>query len=293
MADMAVSSKGARVGAFFAAPAFVYILLVTIYPLLYALWASFTDLRLTRPLTKFVGFETYGRALSDPVFLNALVVTTIFLVAVISLEFLLGFAMALSFRAMKKSRPTLRALLMLPVMATPVSVGLVWKLMLNSDFGILAHLGTVLGIGVVPWLSNPTLAVVSIIVMDVWQWTPFMFLILLAGLESMPSELYEAAEIDGAHRAQTLWWVTLPLMSRIIVIAILFRFMFAVATFDSVFVLTKGGPARATDLITLYLQREGLVNLNIASASAVSILILIPVFIVTSAIYKKGFARAY
>jgi multiple sugar transport system permease protein len=279
-------------GAAFVGPAFCYIMLIVIYPLLYSLWASFTNLRLTSPITNFVGLDTYAQALSSEIFRDSLVVTALFLLASVVLEFILGFALAYSFSRMERTHPVMRALLLLPVMATPVSVGLVWKLMLNSDFGIVAGWGQLFGGGNILWLSDPTLAVLSIVVMDVWQWTPFMFLILLAGLEGMPKEPLEAAQVDGANQWQTLFRVTLPLMRRIIVIAVVFRLMFAIATFDTVYVLTKGGPARATDLISLFIHREGFVNLNIASASAISFLVLIAVLAITILLFKRDLADA-
>lgn len=271
-------------GAVFVGPAFSYILLVVIYPLFYSLWASFTNMRLTSPLTSFVGLDTYAQALSSEIFQDSLAVTALFLVSVVVLEFILGFALAYSFSCITKTHPVMRALLLLPVMATPVSVGLIWKLMLNSDFGILAGGGAIL------WLSDPRLAILSIVIMDVWQWTPFMFLILLAGLEGLPKEPVESAQVDGASRWQILLHVTLPMMRRIVVIAVVFRLMFAIATFDTVYVLTKGGPARATDLITLFIQREGFVNLNIASASAISFLVLIAVLAITALLFKRDLA---
>jgi multiple sugar transport system permease protein len=261
-------------------------MLIVIYPLLYSLWASFTNLRLTSPITNFVGLDTYAQALSSEIFRDSLVVTAVFLAASVALEFVLGFALAYSFSRMHRTHPVMRALLLLPVMATPVSVGLIWKLMLNSDFGILSGAGSIL------WLSDPMLAVLSIVIMDVWQWTPFMFLILLAGLEGLPKEPLEAAQVDGANHWQTLFRVTLPLMRRIIVIAVVFRLMFAIATFDTVYVLTKGGPARATDLISLFIQREGFVNLNIASASAISFLVLIAVLAITTLLFKRDLTDA-
>ena len=279
-------------GPVFVGPAFCYIMLVVIYPLFYSLWASFTNMRLTSPITSFVGLDTYAQALSSEIFQDSLAVTAIFLVSAVALEFVLGFALAYSFSRMATTHPVMRALLLLPVMATPVSVGLIWKLMLNSDFGILAGWGRMLGGGEILWLSDPTLAVASIVLMDVWQWTPFMFLILLAGLEGLPKEPVESAQVDGANRWQVLLFVTLPMMRRIIVIAVVFRLMFAIATFDTVYVLTKGGPARATDLITLFIQREGFVNLNIASASAISFLVLIAVLVITTALFKRDLADA-
>jgi multiple sugar transport system permease protein len=281
-----VSAAHARrnlTGALFVGPAFCYILLIVIYPLFYSLWASFTNMRLTSPVTSFVGLDTYARALGSEIFQDSLAVTALFLVAVALVEFVLGFALAYSFSRMAGTHTAMRALLLLPVMATPVSVGLIWKLMLNSDFGILAG-------GGILWLSDPQLAILSIIIMDVWQWTPFMFLILLAGLEGLPKEPVESAQVDGAGPWQILLHVTLPMMRRIVVIAVVFRLMFAIATFDTVYVLTKGGPARATDLITLFIQREGFVNLNIASASAISFLVLIAVLVVTTILFKRDLA---
>lgn len=279
-------------GAAFVGPAFCYIMLIVIYPLLYSLWASFTNLRLTSPVTSFVGLDTYAQALNSEIFRDSLLVTALFLLVAVVVEFVLGFALAYSFSRMERAHPVMRALLLLPVMATPVSVGLIWKLMLNSDFGIVAGWGQLFGAGNILWLSDPMLAILSIVIMDVWQWTPFMFLILLAGLEGLPKDPLEAAQVDGANHWQTLFRVTLPLMRRIIVIAVVFRLMFAIATFDTVYVLTKGGPARATDLISLFIHREGFVNLNIASASAISFLVLIAVLAITTILFKRDLADA-
>lgn len=278
-------------GALFATPALALIMLVIIYPLTYAVWASFTNLRLTTPRSKFVGFDTYASALGNEIFHDALGVTLVFLAVAIFIEFVLGFLLAMSFWRMKRTWPLLRSLLLLPIMVTPVTAGLVWKLMLNHDFGLLAQLGEMLGAGRVLWLSDPTLAMVSIILMDVWQWTPFMFLVLLAGLESLPAEPFESAAVDGASPMLTLRRVTLPLMRRVIAIALVFRLMFALATFDTVFVLTRGGPARATDLVTLYIYREGFINLNISYASAVSFLLLIVVLVIVLGFFRRSLSH--
>jgi multiple sugar transport system permease protein len=279
-------------GMAFVGPGFLYILLIVVYPLAFSLWASFTNMRLTSPVANFVGFDTYRQALGNEIFRDSLIVTAMFLVTVVLVEFILGFALAFSFSRMRNTHAIMRALLLLPIMATPVSVGLIWKLMLNSDFGIITGWGELFGFGRVLWLSEPVLAFFSIVIMDVWQWTPFTFLILLAGLEGLPREPLESAAVDGASPLQSLIHVTLPLMKRIIVIAVVFRLMFAIATFDTVYVLTKGGPARATDLITLFIQREGFVNLNIAFASAVSFLVLIAVLIATTLLFKRELSDA-
>jgi multiple sugar transport system permease protein len=268
-------------------PAAAFLTVMLLYPLAYSLYASFTNMRMTSSLAKFAGLDTYTAVLASEQFRSSITVTVVFLVAAITLEFIIGFALAMSFKAMRGTHPVMRAMLMLPLMATPVSVGLIWKLMLNSDFGIITYAGQQLGFGTQLWLADPLLAMVSIVLMDVWQWTPFLFLILLAGLEGLPEDVYEAAELDGSRGLDLLVNVTLPLMARIIVVALAFRVMFAIATFDTVFVLTKGGPARATDLITLLIQREGLVNLNVAVASAMSFTVLLMVTVFSALTFKK------
>jgi multiple sugar transport system permease protein len=286
-----VSRRG-RIGYLFAGPALAYVLLIIIYPLAYALWTSFRNTRLTSPVDQFVGLDTYALALTNPVFLDSLIVTAVFLLIAIGAEFVLGFGLALAFWRMRGTHPVLRSLLLLPIMVTPVTVGLVWKLMLNSDFGVLSRIGDMIGAGTIFWLSDPRLALAAIAIMDTWQWTPFVFLVVLAGLESLPREPFESAEVDGAGAFFTLRKVTLPLISRILMIALAFRLMFAVATFDSVFVLTRGGPARATDLVTLYIYREGFVNLNISYASAVSFLLLIAVLILVLSLFRRTIVNA-
>lgn len=281
-----------RLGYLFAGPALAYVLLIIIYPLAFALWASFRNTRLTSPLDEFVGFDTYGLALTSPIFLHSVLLTAVFLLIVIAAEFVLGLGLALAFWGMHRSHPVLRSLLLLPIMVTPVTAGLVWKLMLNSDFGLLSRIGETIGIGTVFWLSEPHLALAAIAIMDVWQWTPFVFLVVLAGLESLPREPFESAEVDGAGAFFTFRRLTLPLIHRILMVALAFRLMFAVATFDTVFVLTRGGPARATDLVTLYIYREGFVNLNISYASAVSFLLLIAVLALVMALFRRSILNA-
>jgi multiple sugar transport system permease protein len=282
-----IQAFSARQGMWFFLPAAVFLMVMLIYPLAYSLYASFTNLRMTSPITRFVGMDTYTTVLASDQFRSSVQVTVVFLVAAILLEFAIGFALALSFKGMRRTHPIMRALLMLPLMATPVSVGLIWKLMLNSDFGIITYAGQQLGLGTQLWLADPLMSVASIIMMDVWQWTPFVFLILLAGLEGLPEDIYEAAALDGSRGWDLLINVTLPLMTRIIAVALAFRVMFAIATFDTVFVLTKGGPARATDLITLLIQREGLVNLNVALASAMSFIVLLMVTAFSAFTFRK------
>jgi multiple sugar transport system permease protein len=175
-----------------------------------------------------------------------------------------------------RGRSVFRSLLLVPMMLPAVVVGVVWRLMLNSNFGALN--GTLKGIGVntdaLTWTGSPKLAMASVIVADVWQWTPFMFLILLAGLQAIPQEPYEAALIDGASGWQTFRHVTLPLLKPAILIALLLRTMDLLRVFDQIFILTEGGPGFATETVSLYIYRTAFRFSNFGYAAAMSFVLL-------------------
>ncbi|HSQ24606.1 MAG TPA: sugar ABC transporter permease, partial [Pyrinomonadaceae bacterium] len=201
------------------APTVAVLLALTIYPLIYSIKISFQGQ---------VGnwtLQNFSRLVNDQFFLSALAHTFVYAAVALTLEFLIGLALALLLDAQIRGRGLFRALLLLPMMLPPVVVGVVWRLMLNSNFGAVN--GTLKSIGVntegLIWTASPKLAMASVILADVWQWTPFMFLILLAGLQAIPREPYEAAWIDGSSRWQTFLHVTLPLLKPAILIALLLR----------------------------------------------------------------------
>jgi len=213
---------------------------------------------------------------TDHFFLTALAHTLIYAAIALTIEFFLGLALALLMNGRMRGRGLFRALLLAPMMLPAVVVGVVWRLMLNPNFGAIN--GTLKGLGVTTdtftWTASPKLAMASVIMADVWQWTPFIFLILLAGLQAIPQEPYEAALIDGSSAWQTFRHVTLPLLKPAILIALLLRTMDLLRVFDQIFILTEGGPGFATETVSLYIYRTAFRFSNFGYAAAMSFVLL-------------------
>jgi multiple sugar transport system permease protein len=214
--------------------------------------------------------------------------TFVYAIAALTCEFLLGLGLALLLNSEIRGRGIFRASLLVPMMLPAVVVGVVWRLMLNPNFGAIN--GTLKQIGIntesLTWTASPKLAMLSVIAVDVWQWTPFVFLVLLAGLQAIPQEPYEAALIDGSSRWQTFWHVTLPLLKPSILIVLLLRTMDLLRVFDQIFILTEGGPGFATETISLYIYRTAFRFFDFGYAAAMSF-VLLALTNVISAIYIK------
>jgi multiple sugar transport system permease protein len=234
------------------------------------------------------GLGNFTRLVSDNFFLTAMVHTFVYAVAALSCEFLLGLGLALLLNSKMRGRGLFRASLLVPMMLPAVVVGVVWRLMLNPDFGAIN--GTLRRFGIstesLTWTASPKLAMLSVIAVDVWQWTPFVFLVLLAGLQAIPEEPYEAALIDGSSRWQTFWHVTLPLLKPSILIVLLLRTMDLLRVFDQIFILTEGGPGFATEMISLYIYRTAFRFFDFGYAAAMSF-VLLALTNVISVIYIK------
>ncbi|MCK5094092.1 MAG: sugar ABC transporter permease [Spirochaetes bacterium] len=269
----------------------VILLALTIYPLFYSLILSLHKWTLTRPAPwKFVGLRNYWNIVRDLVFWRIILNTFIFTFSAVTLEFIIGLALALLFNRELRGENTLRSALVLPMMVPPILVGLLWLFMYKKDFGIINNLLMLLGIEPITWLSQPFTAMIAIIIADTWQWTPFMFLLLLAGLRSLPQDIYESANIDGASLWQSFRHITIPLLKPIIAIAVIIRFMDAFRIFDKVFQLTGGGPGISTETISHYIYRNGLRYFKMGYASAISYLALIMI-VLFSMIYIRILQR--
>jgi len=253
------------------APTIAVLFALTIYPLIYSIKISLQSESGNWTLQNFT------RLISDHFFLSALAHTVVYAAIALTFEFLIGLGLALLLSAQMRGRSVFRSLLLVPMMLPAVVVGVVWRLILNSNFGALN--GTIKGIGIntdaLTWTGSPKLAMASVIVADVWQWTPFMFLILLAGLQAIPQEPYEAALIDGASGWQTFRHVTLPLLKPAILIALLLRTMDLLRVFDQIFILTEGGPGFATETVSLYIYRTAFRFSNFGYAAAMSFVLLL------------------
>lgn len=256
------------------APALAVLLLLSIYPLVYSITIS---LQSQTAAGIEWGFANFARLLSDNFFLTALAHTLVYSVSALLFEFSLGLTLALLLNSHMRGRSFFRATLLVPMMLPTVVVGVVWRLMLNPNFGAVN--GTLKQFGVntenLTWTASPRLAFVSVVAVDVWQWTPFVFLVLLAGLQAIPQEPYEAALIDGSSRWQTFRYVTLPLLKPAILIALLLRTMDLLRVFDQIFILTEGGPGFATETISLYIYRTAFRFFDFGYAAAMSFVLLV------------------
>ncbi|WP_037075826.1 carbohydrate ABC transporter permease [Rhizobium mesoamericanum] len=233
------------------APAVLVVLCVLVYPFWDGLRAS-TQVYRYGAAVGWAGLDNYVRLWSDGQFLNALWVSIRFVFLAVAIETVLGFALALFCLREFKGIRLLRTVLIIPMVITPVVVAILFRLIYASDAGMITALSVAIGGGQVQILGDPVNAFIGLVVLDIWEWTPLMFLILLAGLQSLPQEPFEAARVDGAGAWRSFVDLTLPMMRPVLAIAIVLRTIDAFGTFDQVFVLTRGGPGEATKLVSIY-----------------------------------------
>jgi multiple sugar transport system permease protein len=251
------------------------LLVVTIiaYPIAYTVWMSLQEWfasSVTAP--KFIGLANYQRIVTaDTRFHQALVRTVYFTILVVGAEAVLGVAMALLFNREFWGRGLLRTLAILPMVATPTAIGLVFVMMYHPTLGVANYLLSVVGLPPFKWTYSSQTALYALALVDVWQWTPLIMLIALAGLASLPREPYEAAHIDGASTLQAFWHITLPLLRPTIVVAVLFRAIDALKTFDIIYIITQGGPANSTETINILLFNQAFSYFNMGYASSVAV----------------------
>ena len=253
-------------------PAVAYVLAITIWPLAQGVVFSFYDYSLLRPASaSFVGLENYRELLSDPAARNSIITTAVFTVSAVAIEFVLGLGLALLLWRDTTFHRACLALLLIPVTMTPLVVGLVFRALLAPDFGMIGYFMSEWGLSSPRGLlGDPATALATLVAVDTWQWTPFMALILLAGLKSLPSDILEAAEADGATGAQRFRIIILPMLLPAIFLALVLRTMDAFRVFDIVFSTTNGGPADATNVLMVYAVKQGLEFFNIGFAAAIA-----------------------
>lgn len=275
-------------------PVLLLLFLLVLVPQLWSMILSFTDYRLGSPIV-FRGLDTYRSVLGDPHFWNAAVRNLVFVVCVVSLEMLGGLLVSLLlFRGFKFQRLWV-ALALAPYAISPAVAAAIWKFLLDYTMGPVNWVLTSLGVGRLPWLFDPSLAMVSVMIVYAWQNLPFTVIILYPALISLPRGVYEAAAVDGAKGLRCFWHVTLPLLRPALSVALIFRTVISFRAFGHIWALTRGGPMFGTELMSLYLYRQGFRYWNFANASAVGSLMLALTLIITSYLiydtYKRRFAR--
>jgi multiple sugar transport system permease protein len=274
------------------APGMAFLVAISVYPTLYSLYASFYRWNLAASARRsLVGVRNYELLLSDPSFWHSVGVTLTYVFFVVALELAIGLGMALLFFRRFPGDHFLRALLILPMVVAPVVVGLLWRYMLNPQFGIVNYLVSLAGVPRIDFLGEPALALPTLIVIDVWQWTPFTFLILLAALQGVPEDVIEAARIDGARSVRIFFDHILPLIRYPVAVALVLRMLDAFRVYDIVYMTTRGGPVDVTQTLSWQIYDVGFKTFNIGYAAAYSWLMLILVVVVATVALKIMFRK--
>lgn len=257
-------------------PLFIIIGFTLIYPWVWSFILSFTRFSISEGAPpRFVGLENYLKTLTDPLFHLSLLKTFLYILMTVPAQLVIGFGVALLLNQNVKGRGVLMAGIMLPFMLTPAIVGLIWKILLSGHWGVLNYFLGLVGIPKIGWLSNPDFTMLTVSFIDVWQHAPWVMLVLYAGLQSIPRDIYEAAEIDGASSWQTFINITLPYLKPLLVIVVMFRLMFALRSFDVIYTLFRsGGPGNSVMLLGVHLYEKFSLTWEVGQTAALSYIFL-------------------
>jgi multiple sugar transport system permease protein len=263
----------------FPLPALVFVAMLMVFPVLYTFFLSFTNWNLTSGLpAEFVGLRSYTRVLTEPRFLNALARTFAFTLFAVAIEGVLGVAAALILNRAFVGRSLAKLLLLLPLVATPVAVGIVFNLFFDPTIGLLNFVLQAFGLPPGLWISNAASVLPSLIIVDVWQWTPMITLIVLAGLAGLSEEPVEAARIDGASEWQIIRWVTIPMVMPVILTALILRLIDALKTFDIIFAMTGGGPGYASETLNIMGYKYSFEYFRMGQSAVILVVLFVVVF---------------
>lgn len=263
-----------------ASPALVVTGLLVVVPILFTLWLSLSRQRLDGSNAGFVGLDNYSQMLQNPEFWNSIRVTLFFFVVCLVIETILGLGLGYLLSIDVPGRALFQGLMLVPAITASVAVSLVFMLIYDPTLGAANQVLNAMGIPSVVWLGDPAIAPWSIVIVDVWQWTPFMALLISAGIRSLPTEPFEAAAIDGAGAVKKAVHVGLPLLMPVVTVAMLLRTVDLVRFFDSVFVMTQGGPLDATNTLNVYGYRKAFIEQQQSYASALQITLFLLVIII-------------
>ncbi len=274
-----------RFGWWLLAPTLVVLAANSIFPIIYAVRVSFESYQMLIPVPpRFVGLANYATIMGDPLFWHSLGVTLWFVLGVFVFQFPAGFGLALLLHRLPRFQELLATLLLIPTIMSASVVGFQWNQLYNYEFGPVNYLLGLLHLGRPTWTADPHLALPALMFVDFWEWTPFMTLLLFAGLRSLPTHIVEAARVDGSTPGQIVGRIYLPLLRPVIGIAVILRIIMAFKLFDIVYVLTAGGPGITTENVAFYTYVQGFRYFNMGFASALSILQLILITVLAKAL---------
>ena len=277
-----------RTGLFFISPTVLILILVVLIPLIFSFIISFFNYTLVDPSFKqFILFQNFSTVFQDIYLWNALRVTLVFVFTVVPLEFVIGFFIAVLLNRNIRFKGLFYTILTIPMVMSPVAVGLIWKMFLHADLGIVNYVFSVLHLPSVNWLGSNKIALFTIIMIDIWHQMSFMILILLAGLKSLPKEPFESAKIDGANNVQSFFYITLGLMRPVISVAILIRLVFSFRTYDLVYVMTRGGPGVSTEMISYFIYKKTFMGMDFSQASAISYVLLLLIMVIVIFLFRE------
>lgn len=258
----------------FVLPALVVVLAVIVFPWVFTIWMSAQEFTLGQERS-FVGLFNYGRLWGDPRFWESLLNTLWYTLLSVVLPVIFGTLAAMIFDENFPLRGLLRGIFVMPMMATPVAIALVWTMMFHPQLGVLNYLLSLAGIPAQEWIFNPNTVIPSLVAVETWQWTPLVMLIVLGGLASVPREPFESAEIDGANAWQKFRYLTLPLIAPFIMVAAIIRTIDALKSFDIIYAMTQGGPGTASETINIYLYNTAFAYYDIGYSSAMAIVFFV------------------
>jgi|TARA_B110000503_G_scaffold95142_1_gene143306 multiple sugar transport system permease protein len=272
-----LAAQERRFAIFLLAPALLILLLTTTTPLVYLGWSSLNNLDLGMPwLSGFAGLGNYFKMSEDPRFWNSLFLTIVYTSSTVVLQVLIGLILALLVIQIPRGQGLMRVSAILPIVLAPVVVGLFWRtLVLAPDFGLIDMVSKALGLGSHNWLGDPQLALISVIAIHTWQWTPFAFLVLLATLSTLPLDVFEASRLDRAGAWQRFIYITLPLIRPAIIMVIILRSMTALSAFAAIYAATGGGPGSSTEILNLYAYQTSFTILNLGYGSSLAVMLMV------------------
>ena len=265
----------------FVIPALVVVLAVIVFPWVFTIWMSLNEWKVGSPTT-FVGFANYLRMPRDPRFVEAVGHTLVYTGLSVLLPLVFGTFAAVVFHANFAGRGLMRAIFIMPMMATPVAIAIVWTMMFHPQLGVLNYLLSLFGIPPQLWVFHPATVIPSLVLVETWQWTPLVMLIVLGGIAAIPAEPYESAQIDGANLWQMFRFITLPLIMPFLFIAAMIRMIDAVKSFDIIFAITQGGPGSASETVNLYLYSVAFTYYDLGYGSAIAVMLFLLVVVLAA-----------